>query len=319
VRQAPDFAELGEPGPSMNVKLEMKMVADVGIIGIPSVGKSTLISRITEAKPKIADYPFTTLVPNMGVVEMKKWGGSERETFVVADIPGLIEGAHEGRGLGDEFLRHISRTALLLHVLDAQAQDIQKDYAVIRKEMEKNDPKLAERPQMVVINKTDTLDTSNQKKLTLEMEKFLKKQKDKSALFTISAVKGDGLKEMIHCLWREIVKLRKNQRQQEIEQEKSESEQPKIFRPHLEQDPKSFLTQLIKEKKTAAGMRYKIFKVTGKRIEQIVAMSDLNNEEALNRIYHVMDRLGITLQLKRESAKMGDRVQIGDAKLEFKG
>ncbi|MBU0727893.1 GTPase ObgE, partial [Patescibacteria group bacterium] len=148
-RQAPDFAELGEPGEEKELKLELKLIADVALIGYPSVGKSTLISRISNARPKIADYPFTTLIPNLGVVKVDK------TDFVVADIPGLIEGAHEGKGLGIEFLKHIERTKVLVHLLDITHEELRDEYNKLNEELKLFSEKLSKKPQLLVVNKVD--------------------------------------------------------------------------------------------------------------------------------------------------------------------
>lgn len=305
IRQAPDFAEKGEPGEKMEVRFEMKMVADVGIIGIPSVGKSTLISRITDAKPKIADYPFTTLVPNMGVVNLSKWGGSKSETFVVADVPGLIEGAHQGKGLGDEFLRHVSRSAILLHVLDCQAQDMKNDYKVIINELKEYDPDLAKRPQIVVMNKIDTIDEETRELLMKDLKKVTKKV----PLFMVSAVSGEELKPLVYQLWKEVQKFRKA----EPDKEPVGHEGYRVFRPHLEKKRDTFEITIEGKKD------HQIFVVKGKRIEQIVVMSDLENRAALMRVYDVMEKMSILKQIRKMDAELGDFIQIGKAKLEFRG
>lgn len=305
IRQAPDFAEKGEPGEELRVRFEMQMVADVGIIGLPSVGKSTLISRITDAKPKIADYPFTTLVPNMGVVNLNKWGGSKDQTFVVADVPGLIEGAHQGKGLGDEFLRHVSRTAILIHVLDCQSHDMVDDYEVIQKELEAYDAELAKRPQIVVINKIDTIDEETRDLLLKELKETMGRKKP----YLISGVSGEGLKELIFALWKEVQKLHKKK----VTREVRGSEGYRVFRPHLERGRNTFE---IKEKKRKDG---RIFVVKGGRIEQIVVMSDLENKGALMRVYDVLEKMGILKKIRKMKAELGDTIRIGKVELEFRG
>lgn len=317
IRQAPDFAERGEPGASMNVHLEMRMVADVGIIGLPSVGKSTLIAHITDAKPKIADYPFTTLVPNMGVVDMKRFGGSKGETFVIADIPGLIEGAHEGKGLGDEFLRHISRTAILLHVLDCQSQDIFHDYEVIVGELKAYDPALAKRQHALAINKIDTLDKETTTFLIHEIEKYFKRKKRKAPpIFAISAHAGEGLKPLVFHLFKEVQGNRKLLKQKSTE---SPQETYRVFRPHLEdKQSRAFEVLLERTKKIKEGEIERRFRIKGKRIEQIVAMTDIENKSAVARIYDVMMKQGIVKELKKSGAKNGDEICIGEQAFEFR-
>lgn len=310
-RQAPMFAEKGEPGGECRLRLEMRMVADVGIIGIPSVGKSTLISRITDAKPKIADYPFTTLVPNMGVVDLGKWMGRGKAPpgagLVVADIPGLIEGAHEGKGLGHEFLRHVSRAALLVHVLDCQSQDFFEDYKVIMGELTHYDPELAKRPQFVVLNKIDTVDEKTAKWLVSELKKFLKKQKAVPlGIFAISAVSGKDLKPFVLALWKETQPLRAARRLAPAE--------PHVFRPHLDAEHDSKHFEVSFHPKKGKG-----FIVKGPRLEQIAIMSDFENVQALERVYDVMNKFGVPRELRRAGAQLGDLIWIGDKSIPFRG
>ena len=288
----------------------MRLVAEIGIIGLPSVGKSTLISRITDAKPKIADYPFTTLIPNIGVVEMSRWGGEKNETFVVADIPGLIEGAHKGKGLGDEFLRHISRTAFLIHVLDCQSNDLFRDYKIILNELMAYDPVLALRPQLVVINKIDTLDSKNRGKTIEDFNKFLKLNLKSKApqVLAISAVTGDGLKDLIHLSWKASQKFRQASLAATVSNQAVKSDY-KIFRPHLDKISQAF--EILKEQEG--------FRVKGKRIEQIADMSDFANKEALARIDDIFKKMGILKELKKIGAKVGDKIMIGDKLTQFRG
>lgn len=202
-RQAPRYAQDGIPGDEKWIRLELKLLADVGIIGLPNVGKSTLISRISAARPKIADYPFTTLTPNLGVV---RYG--EGETFVIADIPGLIEGAHEGAGLGIKFLRHVERTTVLLHLLDISRDpppDPWRDYELINRELASFNPAMVEKPQVVALNKLDLPVT--RERLTTVISLFRNRG---VAVFPVSAATGEGLKELIG----EIVR-RLNEREME--------------------------------------------------------------------------------------------------------
>lgn len=170
IHQAPRFAENGEDGEIIKILLELQLVADVGIIGIPSSGKSTLISRISNAKPKIADYPFTTLIPNLGVVAMRSFDKREKGSFVVADIPGLIEGAHKGKGLGDQFLRHVSRTEILVHLIDLTRAN-PKDFKVINKELAAYDKRLSNKDQIIVFSKTDSVTSDQLKDFKKEFRK----------------------------------------------------------------------------------------------------------------------------------------------------
>ena len=199
--RAPRRAQPGLPGEEKDLRLHLKLLADVGLVGFPNAGKSTLISVISAAKPKIADYPFTTLTPNLGVVAL-----SGDRSFVVADVPGLIAGAHEGHGLGDQFLRHIERTKVLIHLVDvsgASGRDPVEDFDIITNELRLYNPELLEKPQLVAANKIDALD--DPKRVTA-LEKRVKKQKLK--FFKISAVSGEGVKELIEAAWPLIVKGR---------------------------------------------------------------------------------------------------------------
>ena len=199
--RAPRRTEPGEPGEEKFLRLELKLIADVGLIGFPNAGKSTLISRISAAKPKIANYPFTTLVPNLGVVSL-----SDNRSFVVADVPGLIKGAHEGHGLGDRFLRHVERTKVLVHLVDvsgASGRDPVEDFDTIQNELRLFDPQLAAKPQIVAANKIDALDDRD---VLTRLKKHVKARK--LTLLEISGVRGDGLNELLEAAWREIARAR---------------------------------------------------------------------------------------------------------------
>ncbi|WP_051173228.1 GTPase ObgE [Thermodesulfobacterium hveragerdense] len=196
VRQVPRIAEKGTSGEERWILLELKLIADVGLVGLPNAGKSTFLSRISAAKPKIADYPFTTLEPNLGVVSLLE-GGS----FVVADIPGLIEGAHKGVGLGHDFLRHIERTRILLYVLDiTKKEEVLKDYQVLKEELRLFNPRLLEKEYFIALNKIDTIADQE------EIEKIVRlfPEEDQSKIFPISAVSGQGVVELIYTLWKKI-------------------------------------------------------------------------------------------------------------------
>lgn len=187
IKQAPDWSKVGLEGEKKELHLELKLIADIGLIGLPNAGKSTLLSSISNAKPKIADYAFTTLTPNLGVVKYK------RNDFIVADIPGLIEGAHEGKGLGIQFLRHIERTRLLIHVIPANSEDLAKDYQVIRKELDSFSQKLTEKPEIIAINKTDLVESA-------DLEKSIKKLKRKAKgkiIIAISAATQKNISELL--------------------------------------------------------------------------------------------------------------------------
>jgi len=290
VRQAPDFAELGEPGEEKELNLELKLIADIAFIGYPSVGKSTLISRISNARPKIADYPFTTLIPNLGVVKV------DDTDFVVADIPGLIEGAHKGKGLGVEFLKHIERCKILVHLLDITRDDLKTDYQKLNEELKLFSKELAKKPQVLVANKVD----ATIPEIIEETKKIFKKEKP---LF-ISAVTGEGIDEFLYRLKDEV----KKHRSKKIRIPKSETR--KVFKPHLDiPDSRQFDIQ-----KEGDG-----FRVTGRRIEQIAVMTDMSKRGAIVRMQDVWKKVGIKKELERMGAQDGDKVYIGERVFEFVG
>ena len=281
-RQAPKFAEKGEPGQEQWVKLELRLIAEVGLLGYPNVGKSTLLSRISHAKPKIGAYPFTTLAPKLGVVSCGE------KTFTVADLPGIIEGAADGKGLGDRFLRHAERTRLLLHLLDVSAwegRDPYEDYLHIREELKKHHPALAERPEMIVANKMDVPDA--EEKLAVLKDKL------SAPIIAISAVVGMGVDELITKVAQELEKLPAFVPREEVF---------KVHRP----DP---VYQIVIEK----GVYY----VRGRRVERLVSMTDLENDEAKLRMEHIIARLGIYRALEEEGCNEGDTVVIGDLEFEY--
>ncbi|MBU1151852.1 GTPase ObgE [Patescibacteria group bacterium] len=297
--QAPRFAETGEPGETTELTLELKMVADVGIIGLPSAGKSTLISVISNARPKIAAYHFTTLTPNLGVVNMSKFGGSANDSFVVADIPGLIEGASEGKGLGHQFLKHISRTALLVHLVDASHQNPKESYKTIIKELKKFDKDLGKKQEIIVINKIDLLEEKEIKKL----KKTLK------ADHTISALTHEGLKPLMFDITKQLQKIKKAE--QTKKDQEPEQEDIEIHEPHL--DRNRYVIDQIKETATK-----KSFYVSGKRLEQMIIMTNLNNTEGLERVYRQFEKTGLQKELKKRGAKLGDCVRISSKSIPFR-
>jgi GTP-binding protein len=287
-RQAPDFGELGEPGEEKEIKLKLKLIADVAIIGYPSVGKSTLISRISNARPKIADYPFTTLIPNLGVCKV---GDTD---FVVADIPGLIEGAHEGKGLGIEFLKHIERTKILVHLLDITHEDLRDEYKKLNEELKLYSKELAKKPQILAVNKTD----ASISEIVDEVKKEFKKEKP---LF-ISAVSGHGLNEFLYKVKDEVLKFRALPKKEEPKAG------PKVFRPHLEDsDTKNYMIE-----KEDGG-----FRISGKRIEQIAIMTNMAQKGGIMRVHDVLLKIGAYRELKKLGAKPGDAIYIGPNKFSY--
>ncbi len=307
VLQAPRFAEVGEPGEEIEVILELELIADVGIIGLPSAGKSTLISKISNARPKIADYPFTTLIPNLGIVDVGKITKTNiKNSFVCADIPGLIKGAHEGKGLGDEFLKHISRTKVLIHMVDINEKDIKKSIKEINDELKKYDKNLLKKTQIIALNKIDTVD----EKLLDLIIKELKDKLKKHTIYPVSAITEKGISDLIIAA-NKLLQKELNKKDSKKEEKITEH---KVYRPHLKLASKRFE---IKPVKTGASKSNK-FKISGKNIEKIVQMSDFNNEEAIERIYRYLEKSGIQKKLLEKGATEGDELYIGNKILLFR-
>jgi len=283
--QTPRFAEKGEPGQEMTIKLELKLIADIGIVGVPNAGKSTLLSAVTNAKPKIADYPFTTIEPNLGVANL-----DDEITLVLADIPGLIEGAHTGTGLGYEFLRHIQRTRVLIHLLDGLALDPILDYAQINTELSLFDPELAKKPQLVAVNKMDLLEVQS---CWAHLEKELKKKG--ITPIPISGVTGQNVKLLLF----KAAELLRNTPVQ--------ISQPMIPIYHPRVDPKQFAINRI-----AQG-----WQISGESIERAAAMTYWENDESIRRFQRILEILGIDSALRNAGVKDGDTVAIGEYELEW--
>ena len=297
VRQCPRFAELGDRGEEKELQLELKLVADVGIIGYPSVGKSTLISVISNAKPKIADYPFTTLIPNLGTVYHKG------KDFVACDVPGLNEGAAEGKGLGHQFLRHVERCRLLIHLLDAShGEKILEEYQIIRVELKEHSPRLARKREILVLNKTDLISPVKLKQLE---ELFFHQLSTVNCQLstTISCATRAGLTELLDEIIKQLSKLKKPKK---LPANKLISY--RTFRPHLE-DPRAW---------EAVRKNRHLFLVKGQRVEQIARMTMWGNPEAEYRVYDVLHKLGAYRELVRLGAKVGDKIRIGEKELGFR-
>jgi len=289
--QAPTFAERGEPAEEGSFKLELKLLADVGLIGYPNVGKSTLISRISAARPRIADYPFTTLVPNLGVVRV-----DENRSFVVADLPGLIEGAHQGAGLGDQFLRHIERTRLLVHLLDISGltdRDPVEDYRVINRELASFSEGLAARPQIVALNKIDMPEAD---RIARRVEREL--SAEGRSIYRISALAGTGLAELTCAIADMLEKLPRG-------------EQAREGRVVFKVEPLDIRWDV---KRTGEHE----FTVEGRPVERAVAMTDIENEFALRRLHRRLEKMGVLSRLKELGVREGDTVRIRNIEFEYR-
>ena len=311
-RRAPAFAELGEPAQEGWIELEMKLMADAALVGMPSAGKSSLIAKMSAARPKIADYPFTTLVPNLGVAT------SGDLSFVVADIPGLIEGAHEGRGLGHEFLRHIERTALIVHVVDLtgdwEGRDPLEDYEIINRELALYADELAARPRIVVANKIDVAGTEEVVEKLAERvrldsiaaaggDEFVESPVDPK-LYRISALTGAGVDSLKAAIASKVHKLREEAR----EIASAEIQYDHIWEHKREERDRRFI--VVKE---GEG----VFRVTGGQVERMVVQTDWENEEAITFLQHRMKRLGVAEALLRAGAVDGDEIRIVGRSFEY--
>jgi GTP-binding protein len=273
-RRTPGFSEMGEPGEERKLRLELRLLADVGLVGFPNAGKSTLISRISAAKPKIADYPFTTLVPNLGVVKHGE------DTFVVADIPGLVPGASEGKGLGLRFLRHVSRAAVLLYLVDLTAtdRDPKNDFEVLRKELESFDPDLATRPTLTVATKTDALPDADVPEGALP----------------ISAVSGEGIDTLLRVLAEMVVESRASTPRRQ-----------------------GYVRHVVRDDPTTVSREDDAWRVRGQEVERLVATTNMDNEEALLRLQKKLISIGVERELTEAGAKEGDEVRIGGMAFDF--
>jgi GTPase len=268
------------------VRMEMRLIADVGLVGYPNCGKSTLLARVTSARPKIANYPFTTIIPNLGVIERGK------TRLILADVPGLIEGAAQGKGLGHEFLRHIKRTRLFIHMIDGLNDDWAKDYKEIRKELKDFDKTILDKKEIVVVNKVDALDKDEIK----EKLKKLKKLKIKK-IHMISAVTGEGVKE----LFDEVFETAQKTPIPEVEPQKG-----KIFTFDDIDD------RFFEVKKVKSG-----FRVYCKKIDYLAERTSFDNSEGVNRLRDVMKKLGIAKVMTKEGLKSGDLIWISEKVLEW--
>lgn len=290
VRQTPRMAELGEKGDTFEAELELKLLADVGLIGFPNAGKSTFLSVVSNARPEIADYEFTTLTPNLGVADI------DRSSLLIADIPGLIEGASEGKGLGDAFLRHVERTAVLLHMVDAYRDDIGGAYRTIRNELARYSPELALRPEVIALTKTEGLDDDL---IQMQVDALQKEAGRSVEVYVVSAQAHKGLKEVLRALQAKVEAARNLER--EIEDDSDEI--PVIG---LTQKQANEAWNVQKSEETGHYI------VTGDKIEKFARRTDFDNYEGVNRLRDIMKKLGITYELARQGA-------VGDSVIEVAG
>lgn len=284
--QMPLTAEKGEPGEEFNLRLELKLIADVGLVGLPNAGKSSILAATTNSRPKVADYPFTTLEPNLGVVQL----GLD-DSFVMADIPGLIEGASLGVGLGFDFLRHIQRTRLLIHVLDGLSENVMEDYRTINAELELFDDLLGKRPQFVVLNKMDLPDVAAEFETLQEQFKSIGVE-----LLPVSAVSQLNLKDLMWKVYRKLGELPAEEKAEEMP----------VYRAEI--DPNSFEIE-----KTEDG-----YVVSGARIEKAAAMTYFDQPGSVRRFQRLMAGLGVEKALREAGIQEGDSVIIGDWELEWR-
>ncbi len=288
---APAFAENGEPGEIRKIKVELKLLADVGLVGLPSVGKSTIISSVSKSKPKIAAYHFTTITPNLGVVRTK-----ENKSFVIADLPGLIEGASLGEGLGDQFLKHVERTRVIAHVIDMggfEGRNPFEDYVLINKELEAFNPNILKKPQIILANKMD-LEGSEE-----NLKSFREKVSD-IPIYPISAAKKEGLEEAMATLATILEDIPK---QPLYEEEKFES--------HV-------LYQFKREKPFTIYNENGTWVVRGEKIEKLLRMTKFQTNEAAERFAMKLRKMGIDDKLREMGAKEGDTVRILDLEFEYR-
>ncbi len=288
--KAPTTSEKGEPGEEHWLNLELKLLADVGLVGFPNVGKSTLISRVSAAKPKIADYHFTTLTPNLGVVDLE-----DGDSFVMADIPGLIEGAHTGAGLGHEFLRHTERTRLIIHVLDiagSEERDPLEDHAAIMRELQLYNPELAKRPQVIAANKMDIPGAED------NLARLRAALGARYEIFPISAATGEGVRALI---------LRVGALLQELKQQAPA--------PVAVEEPR--IVEAKPQERFSISMDGDVFVVSGRELERHVAMTNFETEGGLRRFQNILKAMGVDQALQAAGASAGSKVRIADLEFDY--
>lgn len=292
VRQVPRIAELGEPGEEFEAELELKLLADVGLIGFPNAGKSTFLSVISNAKPEIANYEFTTLTPNLGVADV------DQDSILIADIPGLIEGASKGKGLGDAFLRHVERTAVLLHLIDAYSDDIKKSYLTIRNELKSYSKELDIRPEVVAITKIEGLD---QDIVDMQIDELKKVVSPGTKVMAISSMAHKGLKELLREL-NKIVKVER-EKQKEISITVEDDELP-VISLNQEELSKAWNVEKVEEEDRT------LYIVTGEKIERFAIRTNFDQEEGVDRLRDILKKLGIAQELLKKGAESDSIISI---------
>jgi GTP-binding protein len=291
IHRAPKHAQKGEPGEERWLRLELRLLADVGLVGLPNAGKSTLLAALTAATPKIADYPFTTLEPNLGVLDL---GLEDGRRPTIADVPGLIEGASTGLGLGHAFLRHVERTRVLVHVVDGSSRDPEWDHQVIRDELAAHDPALLERPLLVAFNKIDLAAAAAAWPAFQQA-----RERDGLAVVVVAAARGDGLAELRAALAAML---------------------PSAAELGTPPEPAGVVVHTIAGMDDGFSVDLEpdgAFRVSGRRIERIASQTDFENEESSERFQHDLARLGIEAELRRRRVASGDTVRIGRVELEW--
>lgn len=298
VRQTPRVAELGEMGETFEADLELKLLADVGLVGFPNAGKSTFLSVVSNARPEIANYAFTTLTPNLGVAEIDGYN------LLIADIPGLIEGASEGKGLGDAFLRHVERTAVLLHLIDIYEENPAEQYQIIRAELEKYQPELIERPEIVALTKSEGMDS--------ELIDFqignLRKVAPEAEIFAISSSAHQGLKEVLRAL-RKKVEEKRAEDLAKAEEESPEDEDLAVISLSEEEISKSWWVEFDEEEH--------IFVVRGEKIEKFARRTNFANIHGVNRLRDILRKMGIERELRSQGAQNSSVISIAGNEFEL--
>jgi len=297
VRQTPRIAEKGEMGETFEAELELKLLADVGLVGFPNAGKSTFLSVVSNARPEIADYAFTTLSPNLGVADI------DDGSMLIADIPGLIEGASEGKGLGTAFLRHVERTAVLLHLIDAYSNDVADAYKVIRGELKNYSVDLTDRPEIIVITKIDGLDDD-----IVQMQiDAVKAVSGKTEVFAISSTAHKGLTEVLRALRKKVVESRAVV--DEVENDDEELETISLSNAKIAE---SWAVERVEAEDGTIS-----FVVTGDKIERFARRTNFDNYDGLNRLRDIMKKLGISHELRRRGVEGTSIIRIGDSEFPF--